>query len=1091
MKYRAKIMTLGVVCAALILFVVFITALTVVPRGEATHADGVHVHDDVTFSAWNSSNSLPNADGNYYLTVDVDITTSWIITSGTIKICLNGHRISVKNIVSVDNGASLYIYDCDNTTRYYYINNELSGELASGADDPDYIAATTKGTFKGGYLTTSEHNTNSLIVVHGTFYMYSGTVFAGVGHHGGAYGADAAVCVWNGGVFYMYGGSIIGNYGNQGGGVKLYSGDPGGSFTMRGGLITHNYYKSEQVNGQGAGVHVFPGAIIDVGGDAKVVDNYSDAGVMDNLYLNTNATITSVGVFGDDARIGVSMMTPGVFTGTLSDEVDITHFYSDDLSYVVRRNDLNKACLAPLVAVTFNSNGGSAVDGQDIVAGETAEEPSDPTLTGYDFVSWCSDPELETEFDFDTPITVATTLYAKWTLATPTVVTAAGYAGTYDGQNHNLSITLTHELDGAVTYHYQWKKNGADIGGATASTYPVKSCAESNTYSVTYWATLSEETSETATHNNIVVNIEQRPITVNYTSGAKYATYHDKASWDVLSNDMNPNDQYIVIDNKVASESLYEILRIDLLGEDGLYVYADRHFYDMEYLETGTFNLKAFLYSPNYVLTAPMEFGEDAKLIVRPWTITVTPTGTFTKTYGEADGALGYILSDAAPADPLAVDPTPEVIVINGGNVAREPGENVGAYAITLGTLGFTDDDINANYELLVVEQNYIITAKEITVSGIAVNNKTYDGTTDASFVYTEVTFSTNYDGNDLTVIATGAFDTKDAGSDKTVAISGLTLTGTAANNYVLAAVGQQATATASITAKTIGIAWAHLDDLVYNGSAQKPTATATGVINGDVVTLTVSGEKTEAGTYTATAAFAEAQTNYVLPANTSATFVIRAASIEGITEEEPGEETVVIEIAGEGGFDPNAELVVRKVKSYEEEYKGVTPYVGKNEKIVAVYDVQMVLGGQKTVLEGEVTVRMLIPSSLRGKDFAIINVSGDSEERPNYTVDGDYIVITTTKLDSFAFVSEKDVDLLWLIIVLAVLLAAGLVLAAFLLLRNKKRNGKVFGFVPLFLLAAVPSGQMAAIIVLAVLDVVVYAFDIFLCLRGKKAKDK
>lgn len=66
--------------------------------------------------------------------------------------------------------------------------------------------------------------------------------------------------------------------------------------------------------------------------------------------------------------------------------------------------------------VTFNSNGGSEVQPQTVVDGGHATKPSpDPTKAEYDFVMWCKDAELTTEFVFATEvITADTTVYAKW-----------------------------------------------------------------------------------------------------------------------------------------------------------------------------------------------------------------------------------------------------------------------------------------------------------------------------------------------------------------------------------------------------------------------------------------------------------------------------------------------------------------------------------------------------------------------------------------------------------------------------------------------------------------------------------------------------
>lgn len=69
-------------------------------------------------------------------------------------------------------------------------------------------------------------------------------------------------------------------------------------------------------------------------------------------------------------------------------------------------------------------------------------------------------------------------------------------------------------------------------------------------------------------------------------------------------------------------------------------------------------------------------------------------------------------------------------------------------------------------------------------------------------------------------------------------------------SNYTLL----NATAEYSITPKTVELVWSDTS-VTYNGLSQKPSAEAgDGVVSGDTVNVTVSGAKTNAGTYTATA---------------------------------------------------------------------------------------------------------------------------------------------------------------------------------------------------------------------------------------------
>ena len=84
-----------------------------------------------------------------------------------------------------------------------------------------------------------------------------------------------------------------------------------------------------------------------------------------------------------------------------------------------------------------------------------------------------------------------------------------------------------------------------------------------------------------------------------------------------------------------------------------------------------------------------------------------------------------------------------------------------------------------------------------------------------------------------------------------------------------------------TIAPKVIGINWTNTD-LTYNGNAQAPTAEATGVISGDTVNVTVTGEQTNVGEYTAVASGID-NTNYALPTDGSQnhTFVIKASIME------------------------------------------------------------------------------------------------------------------------------------------------------------------------------------------------------------------
>lgn len=67
-------------------------------------------------------------------------------------------------------------------------------------------------------------------------------------------------------------------------------------------------------------------------------------------------------------------------------------------------------------SVSFNMNGhGNAVSDQCVQSGATIARHTAPTATGYTFAGWYVDADCTQEWDFSTPVTAATTLYAKWT----------------------------------------------------------------------------------------------------------------------------------------------------------------------------------------------------------------------------------------------------------------------------------------------------------------------------------------------------------------------------------------------------------------------------------------------------------------------------------------------------------------------------------------------------------------------------------------------------------------------------------------------------------------------------------------------------
>lgn len=108
-------------------------------------------------------------------------------------------------------------------------------------------------------------------------------------------------------------------------------------------------------------------------------------------------------------------------------------------------------------AVTFDTKGGSTVPVQNILNGQQAAEPADPTKTGYTFDGWYTEETCTNPYDFDTPVKNALTLYAKWTINQYTI--------TFKPGNGDEDKTITQDYGTAVTAPANPTKTGYTFAG--------------------------------------------------------------------------------------------------------------------------------------------------------------------------------------------------------------------------------------------------------------------------------------------------------------------------------------------------------------------------------------------------------------------------------------------------------------------------------------------------------------------------------------------------------------------------------------------------------------------------------------------------
>ena len=260
------------------------------------------------------------------------------------------------------------------------------------------------------------------------------------------------------------------------------------------------------------------------------------------------------------------------------------------------------------------------------------------------------------------------------------------------------------------------------------------------------------------------------------------------------------------------------------------------------------------LYCPDEANYAPVS--AELTVTVRAKALTVTAEAQ-SKTYGESDPALTYTVDGLVGDDAVS------------GALARVTGEDVGVYAITLGTLTAGD-----NYTIGFTGADLTIGAKALTVTAEA-QSKTY-GESDPALTYT-------VDGLVGDDAVSGAL-ARVTGED--VGVYAITLgTLTAGDNYTIGFTGADLT----IGAKALTVT-AEAQSKTYGESDPALTYTVDGLVGDDAVSgalARVTGE--DVGVYAITLGTLTAGDNYTI-GFTGADLTIGAKALTVTAEEKTKE---------------------------------------------------------------------------------------------------------------------------------------------------------------------------------------------------------
>ena len=220
--------------------------------------------------------------------------------------------------------------------------------------------------------------------------------------------------------------------------------------------------------------------------------------------------------------------------------------------------------------------------------------------------------------------------------------------------------------------------------------------------------------------------------------------------------------------------------------------------------------------------------------------LTVSGVTATSRTYdGTAAAAVGF-----SGASLVGVAPGDAASLVTSSATGTFASKEVGTgKVVTVAGLALGGVDAT-HYTLTQPTTSADITAKALTVTGVSVGNKVYDGTRTAAASFGGAALVGVVSGDSVALVSSGAsglFADRAIGTAKAVAISGLTLSGADAANYTVT----QPVSAANITAKALTVSGITAPDRVYDGSTtaalNTSAAALVGVVSGDSVTLGTS----------------------------------------------------------------------------------------------------------------------------------------------------------------------------------------------------------------------------------------------------------
>ena len=233
-----------------------------------------------------------------------------------------------------------------------------------------------------------------------------------------------------------------------------------GDVIIRGGAISGGRFNREVSNEGNIENGMFNGEVINQsngtisgGTFSGAVENAAEGKITDGTFTETS-TVNNTGT-----------IEGGTFSGTVENQASGTISGGTFSGTVTNNGTINGGTFA----VTFDTKGGSTVPVKNVLNGQKAIKPADPTREGYTFDRWYTEEACANPYDFATPVQNALTLYAKWTINQYTI--------TFKPENGDEDTTITQDYGTAVTAPANPTKTGYTFAGwdrAVPATMPAE-----------------------------------------------------------------------------------------------------------------------------------------------------------------------------------------------------------------------------------------------------------------------------------------------------------------------------------------------------------------------------------------------------------------------------------------------------------------------------------------------------------------------------------------------------------------------------------------------------------------------------------------